>query len=75
MAHSPPLHIHDLEDRAHRGFRSFRYLMAWACPRWFLHGHVDTWDNRKPTETMYHKTKVINVNPYKLLTLEQESHR
>jgi Icc-related predicted phosphoesterase len=76
MAHSPPLNIHDLrDDRAHRGFRSFRYLMQWACPRFFLHGHVDTWDNRKPTETIYHKTTVINVNPYKLLTLDKESHK
>jgi uncharacterized protein len=71
VTHSPPKGIHDIpDDRAHRGFRAFLYLIQWACPRYLIHGHVDTWDNRKTTETLYGKTRVININPNKYLTLE-----
>lgn len=70
VAHSPPKGIHDIpDDYAHRGFRSFRYLMYWARPRYLIHGHVDTWDNRKPRETVYGSTTVLNINPYMVLTL------
>jgi Icc-related predicted phosphoesterase len=72
VAHSPPKGIHDIpEDYAHRGFRSFRYLMHWARPRYLIHGHVDTWDTRKPRETVFAKTTVININPHKVLTLNK----
>jgi len=70
IAHSPPLGIHDLrEDYAHRGFKSFLYLMRWARPRYLLHGHVDTWDRRRNTETDFGATKVININPRYALDL------
>jgi Icc-related predicted phosphoesterase len=71
VTHSPPKGIHDADDRAHRGFRSFRYLMRWTRPRYLIHGHVDTWDSRKPSQTVYGKTTVININPYKLLTIDR----
>lgn len=70
VAHSPPRGIHDLPDRAHRGFRSFRYLMRWARPRYLIHGHVDTWDRRQSTETVFGHTTVLNINPLKLITLD-----
>jgi Icc-related predicted phosphoesterase len=73
VAHSPPKGIHDIpDDRAHRGFHSFRYLIKWARPRYFIHGHVDTWDCRKKVNTVFAKTTVINVNPYKVLVLDEE---
>jgi len=72
VAHSPPQSIHDIpDDRAHRGFKAFRYLMAWGRPRYLLHGHVDTWDNRQAVETAFRGTQVINVNPVRVITLEQ----
>lgn len=72
VAHSPPLGIHDIaDDRAHRGFKAFRALMAWARPRYLLHGHVDTWDNRQAVETTFRQTRVININPSRALTLER----
>jgi Icc-related predicted phosphoesterase len=72
VSHSPPQGIHDLpDDFAHRGFKSFRYLMTWARPRYLIHGHVDTWDNRKPRETVYGQTKVLNINPYKVFEIEE----
>lgn len=72
VAHSPPLGIHDIEDDfAHRGFKAFRALMAWGRPRYLLHGHVDTWDNRQKVETVFCQTRVININPSRTLTLEE----
>lgn len=72
VTHSPPKGIHDADDRAHRGFRSFRTLMRLSRPRYLIHGHVDTWDSRKPSQTVFGITTVININPYKLLTIERK---
>ncbi len=70
VAHSPPRDIHDIpDDYAHRGFRVFRYLIYWGRPRYFIHGHVDTWDNRKTRKTVFHQTTVLNINPYMVLDL------
>ncbi len=69
-AHSPPQGIHDMpEDYAHRGFKAFRYLMRWTRPQYLIHGHVDTWDRRKPRETVFHHTTVLNINPYMVIEL------
>lgn len=70
VTHSPPEGIHDIpEDYAHRGFKALCYLMVWARPRYLLHGHVDTWDRRRPRETDFGQTKVLNVNPYMVLEI------
>jgi Icc-related predicted phosphoesterase len=70
VAHSPPRGIHDIpDDFAHRGFRAFRYLMRWARPQYLIHGHVDTWDRRKPRKTVFQKTTVLNINPYMVFDL------
>lgn len=70
VTHSPPRNIHDIpEDYAHRGFRSFRWLMFWGQPQYLIHGHVDTWDRRKQRETVFAKTTVLNINPYMVLEL------
>lgn len=71
VTHAPPRGIHDLKDRAHRGFRSFRLMLNLYRPRYMLHGHVDTWDNRRPTVTKSGATEVININPVKVLTFER----
>ncbi len=73
VTHSPPLHIHDQTDRAHRGFRSLLWFMQWYRPRYLLHGHVDTWDRRRTTVTQYKQTEVININPVKVLTIDERS--
>lgn len=72
VTHAPPRDIHDLPDKPHRGFRSFRFLLQQGRPRYMLHGHVDTWDRRKPTVTKFAGTEIINVNPSKALILEKE---
>jgi len=70
VTHSPPKGIHDRPDLTHRGFRSFLWLLRLARPRYLIHGHIDIYDRREATETLYHGTKIININPKRLLILE-----
>ncbi|NDJ77661.1 MAG: hypothetical protein GYB65_15525 [Chloroflexi bacterium] len=74
VTHNPPQGIHDIpDDHAHRGFEAYLRLMRWARPRYLIHGHIDTWDRRKVTQTVYENTTVININPYHVLDLADES--
>lgn len=70
-AHSPPRNINDAKDYAHRGFRSFRWLIRWGSPHYLLHGHVDLYDQRIPRETQFLKTTVVNINPSRVITIER----
>lgn len=69
VAHSPPRGIHDLSDRAHRGFLALRWAIWWFQPRYLIHGHVDIWDRRRPVETQIGSTTILNIDPLKLLTI------
>jgi len=70
VTHSPPLGIHDAEDKPHRGFRAMRWAIQWYRPRFLIHGHIDVNDRRKTIETQVGATTVLNINPVKLLTVE-----
>lgn len=70
VTHAPPRGIHDLPDRPHQGFRSFNFLINLYRPRYLIHGHVDTPDRRKATQTQVGSTTVININPVKVLNLD-----
>jgi Icc-related predicted phosphoesterase len=61
VTHAPPRFIHDAEDLCHRGFRTFRQVIKWYAPRYFLHGHIHTHFNN-PSEriTRQGKTRVMN---------------
>jgi uncharacterized protein len=72
VTHSPIRGVHDLPDFAHRGFRSLRWMLDLFRPRYMLHGHVDTWDRRRATETRFGLTDIININPVKVLELNTE---
>ena len=63
VAHSPPHGIGDTSDPAHTGFKTFLTLMTWLKPRYFLHGHLDSWLVGRGRETQFRKTRVVNVNP------------
>lgn len=71
VTHSPLRGVHDLSDPAHRGFRSFHLLVNLYQPRFLVHGHVDVNDRRVQTETVLNKTRIININPMKLFTLDE----
>lgn len=67
VTHAPPRHIHDQEDRCHRGFKTFRWLIHKYAPGFFVHGHVhfDATDTSL-RETLVNGTKVINTCGYYL---------
>ena len=71
VCHSPPYHIHDGQDRAHIGFKALRWLIRLARPRYLIHGHVDIYDQRTNRETDYLGTRIININPSKLIEIEK----
>lgn len=70
VTHSPPRGIHDADDPPHHGFDAFLNFLTWYRPRYMIHGHVHTWDRRKVVDTQYKHTRILNINPYYLLTVE-----
>jgi predicted phosphodiesterase len=62
---APPRHIHDAEDRCHRGFKSFRRLLDKYSPNYFIHGHIHT-NFTEPSQrvTIVNRTNVINTYGY-----------
>jgi len=65
FAHSPLRHLHDAEDRCHRGFRCFHNLIRRVKPCFFLHGHIHA-SFRDDTERIstISTTSVINCCGY-----------
>jgi Icc-related predicted phosphoesterase len=70
VTHSPPRDIHDKNDLPHTGFNSFRTFMRWFKPRYLLHGHIHIYRHDEITRTQYCETEVINVYPWRILTIE-----
>jgi len=52
------------------GFDAFRWLIEKFQPRYHLHGHVHVYDRRSTCMTQIGKTQVVNVYPYREITLE-----
>ncbi len=69
ITHAPPAGIHDGTDYAHRGFKSFVWLMDHYQPRYLIHGHTHVYDNREETTTVCGATTVINTYGYKILNI------
>ena len=71
VTHAPPRHIHDAEDRCHRGFESFRWLIEKYSPRYFIHGHTHaSFSHASQRITIVNKTKVVNSYGYHLFEIE-----
>jgi Icc-related predicted phosphoesterase len=71
ITHAPPRHIHDAEDRCHRGFKSFCRLIDKYSPHYFIHGHIHA-NFTEPSQrvTIVNRTKVINTYGYHLFDFE-----
>jgi Icc-related predicted phosphoesterase len=63
VAHSPPFGIHDGDDLAHRGFKTFLTLMTRFRPKLLLHGHIHEWRRDQTTRSIVGDTSVIGVFP------------
>lgn len=73
VTHSPPFGIHDRRDRAHLGFQVFRWLIHYVRPRYLLHGHIHVYRPDTPRVTQVEDTTVVNVYPYRLLSIDLPS--
>ncbi len=71
ITHAPPLGIHDGPDAPHQGFRIFLNLMRQFHPRLWLHGHKHRY-GPSVWRTHYVRTEVINVYPYRWITLQDQ---
>lgn len=71
MTHAPPRYIHDAEDRCHRGFKTFRTLIAKYQPHYLIHGHIHR-SFTNVTERISHqgKTKIVNTCGYWQFTIK-----
>lgn len=72
LAHAPPKGIHDAEDRCHRGFSAFNWLIRLARPRYFLHGHIHVYDTQQLREQKVGDTTVVNVYGHRLISINLE---
>ena len=71
ITHAPPRHIHDAEDRCHRGFKSFRWLIDKYTPTYFIHGHIHAhFDDASQRITVYNHTRVINTFGYYVFDMD-----
>lgn len=66
--HSPPFGIHNGDDRAHTGFRSFLKYLDLFQPKLMIHGHVHLYREKKQPVTQYNQTTIINIYPYRLIS-------
>lgn len=71
LAHSPPKGIHDGSDLCHQGFAMFRWLINFAAPAFFVHGHVHVYDSRELREKRLGTTTVVNVYGHRVLDLSR----
>jgi Icc-related predicted phosphoesterase len=69
VTHAPPAGIHDQDDRCHQGFEAFNWLIRHFRPRYHVHGHIHLFDPRTPTVTRVGTTDVVNVYPFRELSL------
>jgi Icc-related predicted phosphoesterase len=68
VTHAPPRHIHDAEDRCHRGFKTFLKFISRFKPRYFLHGHIHAhFTDPAQRVTRVGHTSVINACAFHLL--------
>jgi hypothetical protein len=73
VTHSPPRHVGDRDDFAHRGFVAMRRFLRWFRPKYQVHGHVHLYDRSRPNTVRFIDTDVINVYPYQRLELVFET--
>ncbi|MCA1647583.1 MAG: metallophosphoesterase [Chloroflexi bacterium] len=69
LTHAPPRGIHDQDDGCHTGFDAFNWLVQTFQPSYHLHGHVHLYDRRAEAVTRLGATEIMNVYPFRELTL------
>ena len=73
VTHAPPRHIHDAEDRCHRGFKVFNKLIRWYAPDYFLHGHIHAhFTDDSQRVTWVGRTRVVNCYGHLRLEIDEQ---
>lgn len=72
VTHAAPHQIHDMDDRAHRGVKAFRWVIDAFKPAYLLHGHIHVYRPDTITETVVNQTRVMNVFGYREFHLSVE---
>ena len=70
ITHSPAWQLGDAEDRAHTGFKAFRWLLEKFKPKYHIHGHVHIYDRKESVPIKYQETMIVNTYSYQKLTIE-----
>lgn len=70
VTHAPPRGVHDGADPAHTGFDAFHDVINHFRPSYLLHGHSHVWRRDTVVTTQVGETVVLNVCPYRVLTIE-----
>ncbi len=71
LTHAAPRGVHDKDDRCHRGFSCFLWLMRAFKPKWLVHGHIHLYDLGDVRVSDYGETKVINAFGHWILDTEE----
>ncbi|MDM8554185.1 metallophosphoesterase [Desulfococcaceae bacterium HSG7] len=73
ITHAPPRHVHDAEDRCHKGFNSYMKLIKRYAPAYFIHGHIHKhFSNPDERITIVNQTKVINTCGYTSFEIDDD---
>ncbi len=67
LTHAPPRGIHDQQDRCHKGFKVFLWLINIFKPTYFIHGHIHLYDRNKKQITKVNETTIINAFKYTVI--------
>ena len=73
ITHAPPRHIHDAEDRCHRGFQCYVSFINKYNPSYLIHGHIHKiFDYPEQRITTVNNTKVVNTYGYHIIKINAE---
>ena len=70
ITHNSPHGIHDRDDRCHRGFKAYLWLMRAFRPRYLIHGHTHLYDLNDVRVSRYHSTTIVNAFSHFVLETE-----
>ena len=74
VTHAPPRHIHDEEDRCHKGFKGYRQFITKYRPCYFLHGHIHKlFEKDDERITLFEETRVVNCYGFYVFEIASET--
>ena len=72
VTHSPAFEIGDETDKAHVGFRAYRWFIKTFKPRYHFHGHVHIYDVQSFSPESFQDTMVVNACPFRVVEVKVE---